>query len=79
MMFSRTHARADASPIFAYASPKTGQLQSKQPDQRTPKRPASRPLKAEPPRKKGKGKGKGKSKDNWAAAVKAAHRGAESF
>ena len=35
---------------------------------RQPKRPASRPQKSKPPRKKGKRKGKGKSKNAWAAS-----------
>lgn len=43
-------------------------VRKSQPEQRAPKRPAPRPHKAEPARKKGKGKGKGKTWDNWAAS-----------
>ena len=42
---------------------KRAQLSPKQPE-----RPASRPQKSEPPRKKGKGKGKGKPKNAWATS-----------
>ena len=64
-----THGRMEIHSLLMLRPRTSRQPLAKRPTNpaRSGKRPAPKPHKAEPPRKKGKGKGKGKTRNNWAA------------